>query len=261
MKTEVRRFIKRILRKQKAQDQYLMGLRPESRHLFENIRSKNLTYLSSSKIARLSKICDICSNIEDKTVFIEAGCALGGSAIFLAKSKPSSSVLRVYDVFEMIPPPSEMDNQDVHQRYKIIKSGKSRGLGGEQYYGYENNLYEKVIQTFRDFDLDPHSADVQLIKGMVQDTLKVDLPVLLAHIDVDWFDPVATCLERIIPNLHPEGFVVIDDYNDWSGCRNAVDEFFRGIKAEYIFDDEAGNLTIAKKSNKWMHSTLYSLRS
>jgi O-methyltransferase len=75
------------------------------------------------------------------------------------------------------------------------------------------------------------------------------------------FDAVATCLGRIIPNLHPEGFVVIDDYNDWSGCRNAVDEFFKDIKAEYIFDDEAGNLTIAKKSNKWIHSGLYSLRS
>ena len=238
----------------------LNGLQPEARHLFETIRSKNLTYLSASKIARLSNICDIAQNIEDKTVFIEAGCALGGSAIFLAKRKPSASVLRVYDVFDMIPPPSERDKQDVHQRYEIIKSGKSCGLGGEQYYGYQNNLYEKVLQNLKDFDLEPNSADVQLIKGMVQDTLRVDLPVLLAHIDVDWFDSVTTCLERIVPQLHPEGFVVIDDYNDWSGCRSAVDEFFGEIKSEYIFDDEAGNLTIAKKSNKWMHSSLYSLR-
>jgi hypothetical protein len=261
MKKEAKTFIKRILGKRKAQDRYLVGLEPESRHLFETIKARNLTYLSSSRMARLSKICDICKNIEDKTLFIEAGCALGGSAIFLAKRKPAASVLRVYDVFEMIPAPSERDNQDIHERYKIIKSGKSHGLGGEQYYGYQSNLYEKVIQTFKDFDLEPNSTDVQLIKGMVQDTLKVDLPVLLAHIDVDWFDPVTTCLERIMPNLHPEGFVFIDDYNDWSGCRNAVDEFFKAIKSEYIFDDDAGNLTIAKKSNKGMHSTIYSRRS
>jgi hypothetical protein len=248
MKTGVRTFIKRILGNQKAQDHYLIGLQPEARELFERIRSKNLTYLSSAKIARLSRICDIVRHIIDKTVFIEAGCALGGSAIFLAKRKPSASVLRVYDVFDMIPPPSVRDGKDVHERYKIIKSGKSRGLGGEQYYGYQENLYEKVCQNLTDFDVEPNSADVQLIRGMVQDTLKVDLPVLFAHIDVDWFDPVTTCLERIIPQLHPEGFLVIDDYNDWSGCRNAVDEFFRDIKSEYIFDDEAGNLTIAKRA-------------
>jgi O-methyltransferase len=261
MKTEVRTLIKRLLGQRKPQDQYLSGLPREARELFETIRSRNLTYLSSSKIARLSRICDIVRHINDRTVFIEAGCALGGSAIFLAKRKPSASVLRVYDVFEMIPPPSERDGKDVQERYEIIRSGKSRGLGGNRYYGYQSNLYEMVIQAFKEFDLEPNSADVQLIKGTVQETLEVNLPVLLAHIDVDWFDAVTTCLERLIPHLHPKGFVVIDDYNDWSGCRDAVDEFFKDIKSEYIFDDEAGNLTVAKKSNQWMHSALYSLGS
>jgi hypothetical protein len=105
MKAEVKTLIKRLLGQRQPQDQYLSGLPREARDLFETIRSRNLTYLSASKIARLSRICDIVRHINDRTVFIEAGCALGGSAIFLAKRKPSASVLRVYDVFEMIPPP------------------------------------------------------------------------------------------------------------------------------------------------------------
>ena len=56
--------------------------------------------------------------------------------------------LRVYDVFGMIPPPGEEDGPDVHQRYEIIKSGKSEGIGGRRYYGYEDNLYERVVTSF-----------------------------------------------------------------------------------------------------------------
>jgi O-methyltransferase len=98
---------------------------------------------------------------------------------------------------------------------------------------------------------------VHLIKGLVQDTLQVDQPVFLAHIDVDWYDPVLACLERIVPRLSDDGFLVLDDYNDWSGCRRAVDDYFKGIKDNYVFDLSAGNLVIAKKSNQWVGTSAY----
>ena len=35
-----------------------------------------------------------------------------------------------------------------------------------------------------------------------------------------------TCLERIAPLVVPGGRIVLDDYDHWSGCRRAVDEYF-----------------------------------
>ena len=48
--------------------------------------------------------------------------------------------MKVYDVFGMIPPPGEKDGADVHQRYATIAGGASKGIGGETYYGYRDDL-------------------------------------------------------------------------------------------------------------------------
>ena len=218
----------------------LDGLSLSVVELIHAVRQKNLTFLSNRKLARLARLCEVAVLANSKDLFIEAGCALGGSAILLARLKPKGSDLRVYDVFAMIPEPSERDGADVHRRFEEISRGEATGLGGDVYYGYQENLYERVCSTFSECGIKPNSAGVDLIKGMVQDTLHVDGPVFLAHIDVDWYDPVLVCLERIVPRLSDDGFLVLDDYNDWSGCRRAVDDYFRGIKHDYEFDLGAG---------------------
>lgn len=60
--------------------------------------------------------------------------------------------------------------------------------------------------------------NIRLIRGLFQDTLQVDEPVSLAHIDVDWYEPVYVSLERIEPWVQVEGTLVVDDYLDWFGC-------------------------------------------
>jgi O-methyltransferase len=72
---------------------------------------------------------------------LEFGVALGGSAIVLA-GIAGLAHRRFYgfDVFEMIPAPtSEKDDEKSKQRYNLIASGKSEGIGGDLYYGYRNN--------------------------------------------------------------------------------------------------------------------------
>ena len=152
----------------------------------------------------------------------------------------------------MIPPPSEHDGKDVHERYAVIASGESSGLGGDTYYGYLENLRERVERNFVAAGVELGHHRVSLVEGLVQDTLAVDAPVFLAHFDVDWYDPVMTCLERIVPRLHGDGFIVFDDYLDWSGCRRAVDEYFKDRRSEFVFDDRPGSLTVARAGNRWM---------
>jgi predicted O-methyltransferase YrrM len=168
-------------------------------------------------------------------VLIETGCALGGSAIVLAAAKAPDRPLYVYDVFSMIPPPTEEDGEDVHARYAVIASGRSKGIDGDRYYGYQDDLLEKVKANFRRHGVAPEAHAVHFVQGLFQNTLHPPGPVALAHIDGDWYASVMTCLERIAPRLIPGGVLVIDDYDNYSGCRTAVDAYFADKADEFAF--------------------------
>lgn len=227
----------------------LSDLTQKDAELISNIRSKKLTYLSNKKLASLS--CT-CREIEKKNlpgIFLEAGCALGGSAILIANTKRFSRPLFVYDVFDMIPPPTTEDPQDVHDRYRQIVEGKSTGIGGEKYYGYQENLYDLVQENLRKFGIDCEKQSVSLIQGLVQETMKINQEVAFAHVDVDWYEPVTTCLRRIFPNLVVGGSIILDDYHDWGGCRKATDEYLREITGYCSLDDTAGSMKITRTKN------------
>ena len=167
---------------------------------------------------------------------IEAGTARGGSAIVLAAAKAPERPMKVYDVFGMIPPPSEHDGADVHQRYETIAGGEARGVGGETYYGYRDDLYQEVTDSFARLGVPVAERNVELVKGLFEDTIELDEPVALAHLDGDWYESTMTCLERIAPLVVPGGRIVLDDYYQWSGCRTAVDEYFKdraGFRLEH----------------------------
>ncbi|HZG42103.1 MAG TPA: TylF/MycF/NovP-related O-methyltransferase [Longimicrobium sp.] len=203
--------------------------------LARDVRRRRLTYLGFDALADLERAV---ARVEAQGIagaIIEAGCALGGSTVVIAAAKTRERPLRVYDVFGMIPPPSEADGADIHARYATIVEGKSAGIGGDRYYGYEENLRERVANTLTEFGYDPAANRIELIQGLFQDTMQVSGPVALAHVDADWYESVMTCLQRIVPHLAPGGTLVIDDYDHWSGCRRAVDEFFADKRGEYTF--------------------------
>lgn len=129
-----------------------------------------------------------------------------------------------YDVFGMIPPPGPEDPPRVHERYRTIASGESAGIAGETYYGYRDNLYDEVVESFARHGV-PVGERVKLYRGLFDDALRPDFPIALAHLDCDWYEPVKVCLARIGPKLLPGAFVICDDYHSHGGARKAVDEF------------------------------------
>lgn len=235
----------------KLSDEYknrklMSKLTPEERKLIEQIRKKKLTYLPKRKLTSLIYTCNEIKASNLSGIFIEAGCALGGSSILISKLKDPNSPFYIYDVFGMIPPPTQEDTQEVHKRYRTILEGKSSGIGGDKYYGYEENLYDVVLSNLRDFEINCQKESVTLIKGLVQDTMKINQPVVFAHIDVDWYDPVKTCLEQIFPNLVVGGSLILDDYHVWGGCRKATDEYLRKHVGQFSMDDSFGSMKITK---------------
>ena len=214
--------------------------------LAAQIRSQKLTYLSERKLAALAATCRLLETRAVPGAFIEAGCALGGSSILIASVKATDRPLFVHDVFGMIPPPGEQDTPEVHARYQQIVDGQSKGIMGDRYYGYVADLQTVVRHNFERFGIRLEERSVSLVPGLVQDTLHPAGPVAFAHIDVDWYDPVKTCLERIFPHLSVGGRIVLDDYNAWGGCLKATDEFLRSIPGQYRCDNSAGPMHIEK---------------
>lgn len=200
-----------------------------------SVRAESLTYLDEVALKDLFEQIKMIEKNGKDGILCEAGCAIGGSAILIATAKSKERPFYVYDVFGIIPPPSDKDDKDVHERYEVIKSGKSQGIKGGKYYGYEENLLDKVTENFQKYDLPIEENNVHLVKGLFQDTLLVNEPVALAHIDGDWYESVMTCLQQIEPHLIQGGILVIDDYDDWSGCRKAVDEYFSDKQDLYDF--------------------------
>ncbi len=218
----VRRSLGRI-RDRVRNDIHRFSLSPTAREVLH----RRLTYLSPHKLHTLERCAEEVNQRDVPGDFIECGVALGGSAIVMASHLEYGRRLHGYDVFGMIPPPSDRDDEGAHQRYETIRAGRSAGIDGDEYYGYIDDLRTVVVDNFRLFGFEPDGRPIALHEGLFQDTLRLEAGqrVALAHIDCDWYDPVSFCLGAIHPHLAPGGFIVLDDYNDYGGCRRASDEF------------------------------------
>jgi len=181
-------------------------------------------------------------------LFLEAGVALGGTAIFISAAKPVSARLQLFDVFGMIPPPGENDNNDSHDRYAEIASGQAEGMADETYYGYRQNLLEEVSDTLEKFGFPLTENNIELIQGEFERTMAFSEPIQFAHIDADWYDSVRVCIDRIWPQLVAGGVIVFDDYHSYEGCKKAVDEFLldKGDTVTILFQDSS--LAVLRRS-------------
>lgn len=211
------------------------------------IKKKRLTYLEEQAMLDLKNCIRSIEERNVEGIMMEMGCALGGSAILISGNKQKQRPFKVYDVFGMIPSPGERDDQDIHDRYEDITKGNAKGLGDDTYYGYTDNLLDKVKSTFVEMGIVPDDNSVSFVQGLYEDTLKdFNESVSFAHIDCDWYDSVMVCLENIVPHLSKGGVLVIDDYYVWSGCTKAVDDFFKGRGNEFLIEEKS-RLHITRK--------------
>ncbi len=64
--------------------------------------------------------------------------------------------------------------------------------------------------------------------------------IALLRLDGDWYASTKVCLDHLFDRVVPGGFVVIDDYGAYDGCRKAVDEFrTRHGLTQYLHDVNA----------------------
>jgi len=72
------------------------------------------------------------------------------------------------------------------------------------------------------------------VQGLFADTLplrKDDIgPIALLHADSDWYQSTTDILHHLYDRVVPGGFIQIDDYGHWEGCKKAVHDFERSRK-------------------------------
>lgn len=228
---------------------------PLSAQIIQRVREQRLSYLKPEALWDLALAVREVERMKLDGAIIEAGCALGGSSLVLASSKSKARPFLVFDAFGLIPPPSEKDGAEAKKRYELISGGGAKGLGtGDRYYGYEPDLYERVNRSFSEFGLETQPNNIQLIKGLYQHTLHLNSACAFAHIDSDWYDSVMVCLQEIAPRLVPGGRIVVDDYEAWSGCRKAVDEYFDGTNGKQFRFVRKSRLHIVKRRSAKVES-------
>jgi asparagine synthase (glutamine-hydrolysing) len=199
--------------------------------LIGDVSQNGLTYLDKFAISNLISAIKKIKRKDIHGIWVEAGTALGGSAMIIASLIDTDQQLHLFDTFTKIPPPNSKDGDDVHKRYKEIIEGRAIGINEDQYYGYIEDLISKVKENFNKFNVD--MKNVFFHKGLFKDTMHFNEKIAFAHIDCDWYESVMYCLCEIIPNLQIGGIVIIDDYDHWSGCKLAVDEFINTYKDIY----------------------------
>ena len=145
--------------------------------------------------------------------FMETGVWRGGATILmraiLRRHAVADRVVWCADSFEGLPAPGEIDREltalaDFSDRDYLAVSER------------------QVSENFARFGL--LDSQVRFLKGWFKDTLPA-APVkrlALLRLDGDLYESTMDALTHLYPKLSPGGFVIVDDYNSWAGCRQAV---------------------------------------
>lgn len=151
--------------------------------------------------------------------FVECGVAGGGSSALLAyvikRYSNTQRILFAFDTFEGLPSPGAEDMR--------------RGISAT-HAGWGEGTCAAPVGCLREIAQDLGAWDCIIpVQGLFQDTLaparsKIG-PIALLHMDGDWYDSTKAILDNLYYQITPQGYVQVDDYGYWEGCRKALDEF------------------------------------
>jgi len=164
---------------------------------------------------------------------LECGVWRGGAmaaAALTLKALNTSRDIHLFDTFEGMSVPTAED--------KTFGGGTAMAEFLEKRTGEESSTWcmaslEDVQANLMRLGL--NTADFHFAKGMVEDTIPSHAPkgdIALLRLDTDWYKSTKHEMGHLFPKLVPGGILIIDDYGDWEGARQAVDEYLdqQGIR-------------------------------
>lgn len=89
---------------------------------------------------------------------------------------------------------------------------------------------------------------IHYVVGPVKRTIPDTAPgeIALLRLDTDWYASTRRELVPLLPRLSNGGVLIIDDYGDWEGAREAVDEYLASIDTPVLLTriDHTGRMAV-----------------
>jgi glycosyltransferase involved in cell wall biosynthesis len=178
---------------------------------------------------RVVALCDAVRYITARGVpgdVLECGVWRGGSmlaaAMTLLEQGDTERTLWLYDTFDGMTPPGDFDYRAAdHESAAALMAAAPR----------RDDLWAVagVDEVKRVMALSGYPEEhVRYVQGPVDETLPTTMPeaIALLRLDTDWYESTRHELIHLFPRLVTGGVLIIDDYGDWEGARQAVDEYF-----------------------------------
>lgn len=150
------------------------------------------------------------------------GGAMGAAALTL-KSLGETRDIYLFDTFEGMPAPTPEDKtfggSDAMSEFLQKRTGEDRS-------DWCLASLEDVQANLTALGLD--SGSFHFVKGLVEDTLPAQAPqgeIAILRLDTDWYKSTKHEMEHLFPKLVTGGVLIIDDFGDWIGARQAVLEY------------------------------------
>jgi O-methyltransferase len=212
------------------------GVETESDRMITIIR--NNTMVSEAGLFSLYQQAVFCEQHRIAGDFVECGVWKGGSVGLMAlvnlKHGNSRRHIHLFDSFEEIcEPDEEIDGERaVRETMAWAKKGGTKGrlvplTGIYDQFGGPGTIQENKNLLERTIGYDPQY--IHFHKGWFQHTMPeqhhdID-KIAILRIDADWYASTKICLDYFFDKVISGGFVIIDDYGTYDGCKKAVDEF------------------------------------
>jgi len=147
--------------------------------------------------------------------FVETGVYRGGTTAIMMKllmKFDKTRKLFAFDSFEGLPAPNSMDGDN------------SFGIQGVK--GSINASLDEFISNLKKWDAYDESI-IEISKGYFNETLPVTTVkhISFLRLDGDLFISTHDALVNLYAKVVPGGYIYIDDYGSFAGCRKAVDIF------------------------------------
>jgi predicted O-methyltransferase YrrM len=168
--------------------------------------------------------------------FVECGVGKGGSAMIIALTLLQCGVrdreIFLFDTFDGMTAPSSQD-VDLHGDHTVALMSGSRGPEVTKLVKAAAGIDEvRAAMASTGYDM----RLVRLVKGDVVQTLPrtQTLRICLLRLDTDFYDRTLAGLRCLYPRLAGGGPLIIDDYGQWQGCRQAVDDYFADLRTGFV---------------------------
>lgn len=203
-------------------------------------RVRPATMVPEAGLVSLWRQVQYCEERELPGAFVECGVWNGGACGLMALANlrfgKQRRHLHLFDAFtDICQPDPTLDGDRAVQEAQAWAGLDRSALSGalepmKGFYAHKGGpgSVERVRQLL-ERELGYPSEYIHCHVGWFQDTLPQVAPsigpVALLRLDGDYYASTKVCLDHLGNQVTDGGFLVIDDYGIYDGCRRAVDEF------------------------------------